>query len=616
MKFRILFILAFVVLFGATQAHAEQPSDALRKLSTKHPRLLFSAQREAELKKLRKTDPVLDSLVKSLVKTADKMVPQPVTEYKIPDGRRLLQASRSAIDRVMTLSFAFRMTGEKKYAEAATAEMLAVCKFKDWNPSHFLDTAEMAFAVAVGYDWLYDELSAKQRKAIEQGLIENGLNAGLKHYERNYWWVKGDNNWNQVCNGGMLAGAIAMNDVAPEAAKKIFDAGIPSAKSGIAKMYTPDGAYPEGPGYWVYGTGYTVLTIMALNEALGTDFGLSQTEGLDKTGEARVGTTSPNGKLHFNYADGGAGSAISPAMFALTTIYKKPFYADWHRVRLENWLKTGDRPTLSTRFRALEAIWYLPQTKPLSQYPLPRANLFRGIQDVATLYSSRSDPNAMCIAIKGGNNRANHGHLDIGTFVLDWQGVRWAVDLGSDNYNMPGYFGGKRWTYYRLVNASHNTLVIDGKNQNTSAVAPATLVDRKIENQRVALVNMSEAYKGQTAIAYRRATLETDANGKNPTVTLTDELAGLTEGSEIRWGMVTEAQIKISDDGQTAILTQEGKKLRVEIDGEAGQKFEIGSTKPPQKIEKQNTGTRMLVIKDKAPEEGTKFFFSVLFRGE
>ena len=42
--------------------------------------------------------------------------------------------------------------------------------------------------------------------------------------------------------------------------------------------------------------------------------------------------------------------------------------------------------------------------------------------------------------------------------LLDAQGVRWALDLGSDNYNMPGYFGSKRWTYYRMTNRSHNTL--------------------------------------------------------------------------------------------------------------------------------------------------------------
>ena len=54
------------------------------------------------------------------------------------------------------------------------------------------------------------------------------------------------------------------------------------------------------------------------------------------------------------------------------------------------------------------------------------------------------DPSAMFVGIKAGTNRVNHSHLDLGTFVLDALGQRWAVDLGGDNYNLPGYFGNKR----------------------------------------------------------------------------------------------------------------------------------------------------------------------------
>ena len=31
--------------------------------------------------------------------------------------------------------------------------MLTAARFEDWNPSHFLDVAEMTFALAIGYDW-------------------------------------------------------------------------------------------------------------------------------------------------------------------------------------------------------------------------------------------------------------------------------------------------------------------------------------------------------------------------------------------------------------------------------------------------------------------------------
>jgi hypothetical protein len=48
--------------------------------------------------------------------------------------------------------------------------MLAVAAFADWNPSHFLDTAEMTAGLALGYDWFAD-LSAATRATVRQAMI-------------------------------------------------------------------------------------------------------------------------------------------------------------------------------------------------------------------------------------------------------------------------------------------------------------------------------------------------------------------------------------------------------------------------------------------------------------
>ena len=42
-------------------------------------------------------------------------------------------------------------------------ELRAAAAFPDWNPSHFLDTAEMTHAFAIGYDWLYEGLGPEAR---------------------------------------------------------------------------------------------------------------------------------------------------------------------------------------------------------------------------------------------------------------------------------------------------------------------------------------------------------------------------------------------------------------------------------------------------------------------
>ena len=60
------------------------------------------------------------------------------------------------------------MTGDKRYALRAQKEMIAAAAFDDWNPSHFLDVAEMTTALAFGYDWLYDELDPQAREQNQE----------------------------------------------------------------------------------------------------------------------------------------------------------------------------------------------------------------------------------------------------------------------------------------------------------------------------------------------------------------------------------------------------------------------------------------------------------------
>ena len=100
---------------------------------------------------------------------------------------------------------------------------------------------------------------------------------------------------------------------------------------------------------------------------------------------------------------------------------------------------------------------------------------FAGPVPVALLRSAWNDPEALWIGIKAGFNQVPHGHLDLGNFELDALGVRWAVDLGADDYNMPGYWdsrdGGRRWTYYRLNSQSHNVCTLDGQDQLATGTA-------------------------------------------------------------------------------------------------------------------------------------------------
>jgi len=578
MRHFIVFVLLCV--FGSTVPATEFKFPG--KLPV-HPRLFLTKQREAEIKQQMKSDEFLARLVEKLIAKADKVKKDTVTDYRIPDGKRLLGQSRRSLEHTSALAFAYRMTGKQEYADAAIKEMLAVCRFKDWNPSHYLDVGEMAIAVGIGYDWLYDVISAKDRDEIRAAVVKHAMETGLPIYERNGWWAKGNNNWNEVCNAGLTIGALAIADEEPQLAEKVVGGAMASLPSGLS-AYKPDGAYPEGPGYWAYGASFTGLMLKVLKDVFNDDFGLLKSPGLNITGDYFMGIIGPN-YSSFNYADGGEGADSSPMMFALSTFYNRPDYAVW----IHEFLKRQNRYA-SGRLAVFHAIWYNPVGTDADFAKTPLAKVFYGVQDVCTMRTAWSDPNAAFLGFKAGYNRANHGHLDIGSFVYEVNGVRWAIDMGTDDYNLPGYFGKERWNYFRMNNRSHNTLVIDDKIQNPAA--DCKIIEFEVGKGDAvarAVADITTAYAEQVKSAKRTATLRKDGS-----VVLEDALEGVT--GTVRWGMVTKAKAVTPWADDSLTLVQGNKKLRVKIVSKEFRRFEILPAKPPTEKERQNEGFSILAV--------------------
>ena len=104
-----------------------------------------------------RTDPLRAALHARIIAAGEFELSAPPLEYKIV-GPRLLAQSMAAINHIVTCGMAYRLTGDVRFAERARRDMLTASAFVDWHPSHFLDVAEMALAVGIGYDWLYPYL--------------------------------------------------------------------------------------------------------------------------------------------------------------------------------------------------------------------------------------------------------------------------------------------------------------------------------------------------------------------------------------------------------------------------------------------------------------------------
>ncbi len=588
---------AFAAWGAVTAPAAVESTEVARRLqamSPAHPRLFLAAGAETRLRQQIAANPVMTRIQAELLRDADReLASRPVEHVKI--GRRLLDKSRTALSRVLHLGLAWRLTGEKKYLDRARAELVAVAQFPDWNPSHFLDVAEMTAAVGVGYDWLYSELDDATRRLLRAAMVEKGLNASLKSNS----WTKSKNNWNQVCNGGITVGALAIAESEPALAAQLIARAVNTVPVSMHE-YVPDGAYPEGPGYWGYGTTYNVILISALQSALGTDFGLSQQPGFLATADYYLHVTGPSG-LYFNYSDcGRGGQGVSPAMFWFAAQRNEPYllWSEWAKLappdERERRAGRGGRE----RTAPMLLLWMSPnQAQPTR--PIALSWTAQGPNPVA-FHRSSWDAAASFVAIKGGSPGLNHAHMDVGAFVMDADGVRWADDLGSQEYNSLESKGvnlwgktqdAQRWTIFRLGTSSHNVLMVDGQMQRVAGDARIV-----VAKSGRTVVDTGAIYQGQLARARRGVVLQADR-----TVRVQDEFTTLGKATAVRWAMVTHADVNVEGPGR-ATLTQAGKKLgfRVLEPADAGLKI-YPTDPPPSDLDAGNKGTRMIGFEVQVP---------------
>ena len=571
MKRRDLFsILLLPLLSGVLPAAMANTSSGGKRTP-----LLISEREWQDLAQRRASDAELDLLVQSLLERAKKDLNLPLPERTLI-GKRLLSVSRELIRRCLGWAFAWRLTADQTYADRAFAELQAVAAFFDWNPAHYLDVAEMTTGVAITYDWLYEFLTPEQRNLICQAIFDKGI-AQAKNGHATY---KRDNNWNQVCITGMVLGALAVADNNPALLRDLLPPAITAIPTGL-KAYQPDGIYPEGPSYWSYGTTYSVLLLAALRQHRLGDWGIASAPGFMRSALFYAHSVGPSGK-HFNFADGGEGQELAAALVWMARELQQPVLLDAKRDLIRQ--KNGS----ADRFATLSALWWPTQSKQRTAMETHFSG--QGAQPLAFWRSSWTDNNALWFAIKAGGAAHSHAHMDAGSFCLDWAGLRWAKDLGMQDYQSLESKGidlwnGKqqspRWKVFRLSTEAHNTLMLNGQPHSVNAMASL----RSDADGRVQ-IDLS------SVLGIPRATRTVHFSDTG--VRLEDQLSGGQPGTQVRWAMCTSAAVSIK--GNTATLTQQGKQMTLRFEG-APVTLQVQDISAPRAdFDAPNPGTLQLLV--------------------
>ncbi len=527
--------------------------------SNKHPRVLLNSDDVAEIKRKYNTYPRYKEWGDRYIAAADAYLEKNTpTVLKLPEGnhgeKQYLQPARDILANMYRLGFAYFITGDAKYAQGAFAEIKSAAQTSPWDVNHRIDLGELLMDSALCYDWFYDALSEEQRDLIYTVAEREALDVMDNTL---YNWEPGvevamQNNRADVMAAGMTCFAAAVLERDPERMTDIIRR-TTACVATTNRTWYPDGAWTEGYGYYDYEMQYYVYHVATTLKTFGTDFGLMRALGLSNSIEFLIGGELPLGS--FNYGDVGGSSYLNSSRLS--------FMGYWYNNKeyFKKRISKGD-----SNLSECDMIWFDPEYLDFNgDMDLPLDNYTRG--NYVGSFRSGYNRNAAAIAFKDGFVTTPHGHMDVGTFILEMDGIRWAEDLGAEDYGNT-----ENIRLYRKRPEGHNCIVIApdaSYGQDTEARADLLRFESGARNA-FAVIDMSKVYHQYANSAKRGYMLAQDRHS----IIIRDEI-DIKGKEDVYWFMHTRADIEIVNP-YTAILTMDNKKICAQlVSSSLGAKFSV-----------------------------------------
>lgn len=585
MKLCLLLLLTFCT--AALRAENSLPSFALPekawKLLPPHPRLFADAAHWGTLQRQIVSDELSRQIFDVVRDSAVRVLNQPPVKY-VDTGAFWHGPMRQAQGRILALAMTWRLTGDVRFLDRAKVEMRTMADLPNWYPQHFLDTAEGVLGMAVGLDWLHEALTPEERAHFETALVEKALRVSFVDEEKKSW-LTGDNNWTAVCHGGLVIGALAVAEREPVLARRIVERALKNMPR-YSQLYAPAGTYSEGPDYWAYGTTFYALMAEALRTTLGTTCDLERAPGFLQTADYTLHMTAPSGRL-YNFADNGSGLGCEPIMFWFARELRRDDLIQREVANLRALtaaIASGTPRDDASRMLPLALLWRDP-ARAATQAPQRPLQWWSegGTQPQAVLRSAWDDPRATFVGIKAGRADDSHAHMDIGSFILESDCVRWAVDLGRESYPHARANGianaelfntkqdSQRWSIFRCGPESHNLLRFDHAPQRVDGKAEIRPADGGF------VVELTPVVRAQVTAARRQFALRPDRS-----VIIHDEWKTGDKPTEVTWQWLTQATATTEPDG--FVLRQSGETLHLRATASSALTFAIEDVSQPRKI--------------------------------
>ncbi|MBI4553670.1 MAG: heparinase II/III family protein [Candidatus Latescibacteria bacterium] len=443
----------------------------------------------------------------------------------------------------------------------------AICEESTWVlPAHEsvaidLFAAETGFMLAETLCLLGPTLETEIRHRVRQE-IEHRIFTPYLRLAPVFWWQKGHNNWNGVCNSAIAATFLL---VEPEPGRRAhaLELALAGLQVFLDTAFEADGSSTEGVAYWHYG----LMNVVVLAEMLRACSGGT----IDLLASTRMRQIAAYpAKLHLS------GSSFASFSDCDETIHFHPGIL----TRLAD--RTGERSLLALLAPPAEPAtdWRLPMMlrtllwwdgRQPDAIPVEDAVLPAG--GVARLVGCTPAGRPVVLAIKAGHNGENHNQNDVGSFLVHVGGETLLTDPGRGLYTRE-YFSDRRYENLFANSYGHSVPRINGQVQGTGRSFAGELFGIEQETgAKRAVVEFARAYPVTELTSARRELWLAIDGVQTGVVWLHDRFRFTGQPGVVEEALITWQEVEVA--GETALIHGPRQTLRLVIESPAGVSFAL-----------------------------------------
>ena len=399
-----------------------------------HPSLFLSSSEWEDLRD-KLADPFFEALHRNNLQAID-LLDQEKAHGDLGKVPRFLGVTGSPLheirgrifkNRVIRGTVAWYLTKKEEYLQFALVSLEAACQSDDWSPrpgtlhgiqGASLDTSDLLYTVAFGYDSLYPYLSEDFRETCRSTLRDKGLAAYLLGLELKDWWENCNFNWGAALHGCAGFAALALRKSDPDYSSRVLEEVKPRLKTVIDYFYS-GGGYPEGLMYLSTTLVHLSDFVMPLHRLTGEDLGLLTNPVFADVLSSFPYLVGGDGRpLNFSSINESSVEQGSSSIFWWARQLNRPDWAYTQEKMQRDW-----RDTHGMTFD-VEAFWFREPFQAKAAPNTDGLHHFTGL-DWLTWKGEKS-----WLGFRSGFNGDNHNHRDLGHFILGYGQERFLVDPG------------------------------------------------------------------------------------------------------------------------------------------------------------------------------------------